>query len=182
MSLAEWLVMGVNASVIVLLLRAAPAKLVAPSLTAAALGELRSSRRPPPNNLIRFVAVLELVTALAVAIPVLRLPAQSTVALLGLLFLGAGALGMVRGSRRPCGCFGAAGTTPLGIVNVLFGVAFVAAAWLNVVVRDLDSAGTMSGNAALVAVIASAGWLIVANRKQVATVIRNVRSRSEASA
>jgi hypothetical protein len=178
----EFLVMGVNAAVIVLLLRAAPPKLVAPSLTAAAVGELRSPRRPPPVSLIRSVAVLELATALAVAIPALRLPAQSTVALLGLLFLGAGTLGMVRGSRRPCGCFGAPSTTPLGIVNVLLGIAFLAAAWLNVAVRDLDGAGTMSTAAALSAVIASAGWLIVANRGRAATVIRNIRARSEASA
>jgi hypothetical protein len=182
MRVAEWLVMCVNASVMVLLLRAAPAKLVAPSLTAAALGELRPHRRPPPVGLIRFVAVLELATALAVAIPASRLPAQSTVAILGVLFLGAGTLGMVRGGRKPCGCFGATSTSPLGVVNVLFGIAFLAAAWLNIVVRDLDDAGTTSTDAALLAIIASAAWLIVANREQAASVIRNVRSRSEASA
>lgn len=182
MRLTDWFLAGANAVVIAILLNAATAKLVAPSLSAAAIGELRSARRPIAVGLVRLLASIELVAAFAVPIPALRMPAQAVVGVLAIGFAGLGTLGVLRGSREPCGCFGSASSHPLGWINVALGLAFLGVVAVNVAVRHPHDASALASDTALLAVALSAAWLISAHRDQARAVVRNAVSRSEVSA
>lgn len=180
MDAVDWPVTAANAVVAALLLRAAPSKLVTPGPSAAAVGELRPGGRPVPAVVVRAFAAVELIAALCAAIPVSRLAAQILVAALGTVFAALGVLGLVRGSREPCGCFGEDDGHPLGVVNILLGGVFVASAALGLSIRHLHDPATSAALSALTAVIAATLWSLIARREQLAVVIGNVRSyRSE---
>jgi hypothetical protein len=170
-----------------LLLRAGAAKIVNPAVSATALAEVLSTRYraagryPPHLKLIRAVAATEMVAAIAVVLPATRLPDQILVGGLGLSFLALGAVGKVRGSSEPCGCFGVNSARPLGMTNMLLGLVLLAVAVLNgIVYRPGDTETEVTGTA-LVAVIISIGWLFVTHRAHIGTVIGNVFKEAESA-
>ncbi|WP_390623918.1 MauE/DoxX family redox-associated membrane protein [Fodinicola feengrottensis] len=150
-----------NAVLVTILLRAAATKIVKPSTTASALRELVPALPPKLPVAVRVLAALEFVAAFTYAIPPARLPGQFLVALLGAGFVVLGVAGMVRGSSEPCGCFGAESTKPLGLTNIMMGVALVAAGAANLVVWPVLDAQTWAVGSALTAVVLSAGWLLI---------------------
>lgn len=163
--------------VVTLLLRAGSAKLVSPRPVAEAIGELRANGRPTPTGLVRLLAVFELATALALGTPWLTTPAHLLVGLLGIVFAGAGAMGVARGSNRPCGCFGTQTAKPLGSGNVLLGLAFLLSAAAQLYVPA--DATTAAPYTALAAVVLSILWLFVTHRRRARTVLGHIVNRSE---
>lgn len=176
----DLILIGADAIVVTLLLRAGSAKLVSPQQAASAIGELRAAGQPASLGFVRLVAAFELTTALALAFPWLRTPAHLLVFLFGVVFAGAGAVGVLRGSNRPCGCFGTQTTKPLGAGNVLLGLAFSLSAAAQL---SLPAAATAASvYTALVAVVFSTGWLFVTHRRRARTVLGHIVNRSEVAA
>ncbi|MDQ1018611.1 MauE/DoxX family redox-associated membrane protein [Streptomyces afghaniensis] len=184
MTLTDALLVCADAVVVALLVRGGAAKIVAPALGAAAAGELRPGRGPVPAAVIRALAVVEIAVAVAMALPSLRGPAHVPMAALGLLFAGAGILGLLRGSTEPCGCFGADSTRPLGAGNVLMGVAVLAAAVSGLWVHGVDPSRTDSASAGVAGLgaIVTGGWLLYSHRKHVHTVVGNLIKQPESAA
>lgn len=179
MTLTDALLVGADAAAAALLVRAGTAKAVAPALGAAAVGELlpgRRGRRPVPTALVRALAAVEMAVALALAVPVLRGPAHLPVLLLGIVFTGAGILGMSRGSTRPCGCFGADSTRPLGVGNVLMGIAILADGVTALRPHGAGWApgGSSSGRVAALTVIVTCCWLLCSYRGHAYRVVGNL--------
>jgi hypothetical protein len=170
---------GADAIVVTLLLRAGSAKLVSPQQAAAAIGELRAAGQPAPIGFVRLLAAFELTIALALAFPGLRTPAHLLVFLFGVVFAGAGVVGVLRGSNRPCGCFGTQTKKPLGAGNVLLGLAFSLSAAAQL---SLPAHAAASVYTALVAVVLSTSWLFVTHRRRARTVLGHIVNRSEVAA
>jgi hypothetical protein len=176
MTTQDWALAGVNAAMCTLLLRASAAKLVSPAAAAGALREVLSGGS---TGLVRVVAAVEAAIGLAVAIPVLRQPDQVLVGMLGCSFFVLGAVGKLRGSRQPCGCLGTGSTRPLGTGNMLWGLALLVVAFLNIVADDVDDAEAAAAGTAFAAVIMSVGWLFWTHQRQVRVVVANARGRTE---
>ncbi|MFG3154682.1 MauE/DoxX family redox-associated membrane protein [Streptomyces sp. NPDC048219] len=163
-----------NAGVAAVLLRAAAAKTVGPSVAASALQELTGGRRRPADIVVRMVALLEVATLVLLIAPATRPVGYGAVAVLGLSFAALGAAGLLRGSDRPCGCFGVDNDKPLGTANVITGLAFAAVALTGLL------AGPDAGSAATAATLTSAvssGWLLVTHRTAAATAYRSFLRR-----
>jgi hypothetical protein len=176
---ADWILVCSNAALSTLLLRASAEKFVNPAVSAAALRELVRRARPGPTGLVRLAAALEALVALAIAIPVLRLPDQVLVGALGCAFLVLGAVGKVRGSSQPCGCLGAGSARPFGTTNMLMGAALLAVTLVNLEGPQIGDADTVAAGTALLAVIMSVGWLLWTDRRHIRVVIGNVRKGTE---
>lgn len=114
----------VTAAISAMLLRAGVGKLTVPAPLGAALAEL-AGRQAVSTSLVRGLAVVEL--ALALLVPFAgRVPVvPAAVAALGVAFALVGVIGQVRGTRRPCGCFGTTSGDSFGRMNVLAGLALV---------------------------------------------------------
>lgn len=184
MTFTDALLVCADAVVVALLVRGGAAKLVAPALGAAAAGELRPDRGPVPAAVIRALAVVEIAVAVAMALPSLRGPAHVPLAALGLLFAGAGILGLLRGSTEPCGCFGADSTRPLGASNVLMGAAILADAASALWVHGVGTSRTDSAAAGVAGLgaIVTGGWLLYSHRKHAYTVVGNLLKQPESAA
>ncbi|MEV8516508.1 MauE/DoxX family redox-associated membrane protein [Dactylosporangium sp. NPDC051484] len=175
----DWVLLAVNALLSTVLVRAAAEKLANPSVTAAALREALPQFGLDGSGVVRGAAAIELVAALALAVPVLRRPDAVLVGLLGLVFAVLGAVGQLRGSRQPCGCFGASSARPLGWSNLALGAGFVAAAGFNLARGPVPDPDTVAAGGALLAVIASAGWLFWSARAHIQILIGNLRKGTE---
>ncbi|WP_406229237.1 MauE/DoxX family redox-associated membrane protein [Streptomyces anthocyanicus] len=163
-----------NAGVAAILLRAAAAKFVGPSVAASALDELAGGRLRLSGNVVRLVALLELAAlALLIARPT-RPVGYGAVALLGLSFAVLGAAGLSRGSDRPCGCFGVDYGKPLGAANLITGLTFAAVALVGLLAAP--DAGSAAAAAAFTSAVSS-GWLLVTNRVAAATAYRSFLRR-----
>ncbi|MFF1910646.1 MauE/DoxX family redox-associated membrane protein [Streptomyces sp. NPDC058239] len=165
----------VNAGVAAVFLRAAAAKTVGPGVAASAVQELLGGRLRPSDNAVRLVAILELATVALLVIPSGRAVGYATTGVLGVLFAVMGMTGKLRGSDRPCGCFGIADSKPLGTANIVSGLVFVAVA-----VAGLLGPAAGGGTAAMTAVLTSAvssGWLLVTHRTAARTAYRTFLRR-----
>jgi hypothetical protein len=176
----DYLLSGVNAAVATLLLMAGAAKVINPSVTAAALGELRRGDQPVSEQLVRVFGATEMLVAVVLSISGLRVPAASLTGLLGVSFAAAGLLGMVRGTEQPCGCFGAESNRPLGPGNLMLGLAFAGVAVADLLSQQPGDEGRATlMTAALVSILTSA-WLIGRNARQAARILKSLAKRSEA--
>ncbi|MFC5823579.1 MauE/DoxX family redox-associated membrane protein [Nonomuraea insulae] len=119
MGLADSAELGCSAFSGAVLIHGAAGKLVRPDIAAEAFRELRVPGAS--STLMRVFAGFELAAVTALALPFPVSPGWAAIGLLGLAFLGLGALGTVRGSLRPCGCAGTRDARPLGPSNVLMG-------------------------------------------------------------
>jgi Methylamine utilisation protein MauE len=176
---AGLLLAGCYALAVALLLRSSALKAASPHVTADALAEVfpRLSGRPLSRN-VRLAAGIELLAALAITAPHLRLAAWVLAGLLGACFAALGTVGLVRGSTRPCGCFGADGDRPLGWMSMLTGAALLALAVVSVADRrDALTVTAHAGTAAAAAVIALA-WTLASHRKEAVQVVGYMRYRS----
>ncbi|MGC4893997.1 MauE/DoxX family redox-associated membrane protein [Micromonospora sp. DT31] len=82
-------------------------------------------RRGTALSLVRAVAAVEAVVGAALLVPAGRPAAAAATAALGAGFAAAGLAGRQRGTTLPCGCFGRPEGRPLGVRNVLIGLALV---------------------------------------------------------
>jgi hypothetical protein len=164
-----------------LLIRAGATKIAGPAAAAGALGEVLAGGRPVPIALVRAAAAVEVASGLAVSLPALRLPDQVVAGLLGGSFFALGALGRLRGSRRPCGCLGGDGTSPLGAKNMLAGLALLAVVAVNLTTTPSDVDDVAAG-AALGSALVSVGWLWWTYREQIRVVVGNLGRRAGSSA
>jgi hypothetical protein len=169
MSLAEWSLTAANAAGAALLLNSGIAKAVTPDPLRRALSELvpaLETERTP--SLIRGLAAVEAVAAVALLVGPARIAAAVLTALLGLVFTAFGLLGKVRGGSAPCGCFGASGRQPLGWTNVVLGLLLAAVYPINVVggVGTSSRADYTSG-AVLLAAIGSLLLCVYTHRRLV---------------
>lgn len=129
-SIGQWVqftTAAMNCVAAALLISAGVSKLVKPDPFREALEEVvRGAGRLVSRPSVRLIAVLEIVGALALTSASLRVLAAFAVGCLGFCFVALGLAGSIRGSRLPCGCFGAAnGSRPLGLVNVASGAFFM---------------------------------------------------------
>lgn len=108
-----------------MLLCAGMAKIAVPSHLARAITGLAPALSDRSIPVARLVGVAEAGVALALSIPVTRAVGVIFGIALGVLFAAAGAIAAMRGLDSPCGCFGRPGGRPLGIRNVVFGIAVV---------------------------------------------------------
>lgn len=135
MTVGSWIVLLINAAAATTLIVAAIAKLVSPTGMRVAVGELlRSPRWFPTNRGVRVFAACELIVAGLLCATATRVVGGCLAACLGALFAAAGAMGIVRGATASCGCLGSYENKPLGVRNIVIGVAMVAVAPVNILV------------------------------------------------
>jgi Methylamine utilisation protein MauE len=143
------------------LLCAGAAKTAVPAHLGRALGGLLPAVGARAVPLVRVVAAAEIATAVALSVPAAREVGATAAAVLGAAFAIVGAIAAGRRTGSPCGCFGRAQGKPLGVRNVVFGLAVVAGAALLLT----DPSGGWSGHEGLPALGAAtvtlllAGWL-----------------------
>jgi hypothetical protein len=166
-----------NAGVASMFLQAGSAKIVRADISAKALAEVLPVRPESLRWMAKVTAIVEIATVFAVVAPPVRPAGLLLVGLLGVVFAGLGLAGVLVGSSEPCGCFGAQNEKPLGMANVLTGLAFVAVAAVSLWSGVGDELFTAV--VALLTTVFSAIWLIVANRNQLLRIIGNVRNREE---
>lgn len=125
-------VLVINAVVAMTFLVAAIGKIVSPVPTRDALREVLPSKLPDlPRLPVRLFAIFELLALVLLIISASRLLGAIVVALIGLVFVAAGALGKARGATQSCGCFGTFVDKPLGIRNMIIGLGLLVAATIN---------------------------------------------------
>ncbi len=112
------------AAIAALLVLAGIGKLLNPVQLAQALRELLGVQSVSPL-LIRCFAVAECAFGVAVTLASASVPTRTAVGILGLCFLVAGAVGRLRATSEPCGCFGSRGKRSLGLWQVYIGVTFL---------------------------------------------------------
>lgn len=113
------------------LLCAGVAKLTVPVHLGRAIQDLAPATRGRAVSLARLVGAAEVGTALALSLPPLRPLGSAAGVVLGGVFAASGTAAAARRVRSPCGCFGRTGERPLGMRNVLVGLAMAAvSAWL----------------------------------------------------
>jgi len=139
------------------LLCSGAAKLAVPRHTARAVGELLPALARHARRLVRALAVVEVVVAVALTVPSVRPAAGVALTVLGLGFAMAGGYGRLRRSRAACGCFGHAGGRPLGAGTVAAGLALAAVGVLAVL-----ATGTPGGAAVGLALLAGLTVLLTA--------------------
>jgi hypothetical protein len=112
-----------------LLLVAAVNKLAAPHVMATAVEELLPRRLPLPSALgVRAFAIGEILVATLLLVPQTRVVGGYLACALGVAFAAAGLLGALKATTTSCGCLGGLGDKPLGVRNILAGLAVIAAA------------------------------------------------------
>jgi hypothetical protein len=113
------------------LLCAGVAKLTVPVHLGRAIRDLAPAVRGRAVSLARVVGAIEVGAALALSVPPLHSAGSAAGVVLGVVFAASGAAAAARGVRSPCGCFGRTGERPLGVRNVVFGLAVAAVSgWL----------------------------------------------------
>lgn len=155
-----------------ILMCAGSAKGAVPSPAAEALTALLRPAGSVPVWFVRVFAVTEIVVAGLLMWAGTRTVGLVVTAAYGLVFAGLGMLGIVRGGREPCGCFGRAAGRPIGWPNVALGGVIVATALVVLAVRDdvtPAAAPTLLATTAVLILIA-AMWLY---RDLLLTVARN---------
>lgn len=168
-----------NVVLATLLMRSSAGKLVTPGLTASALAELFPRFMRSGSGVVRVVAWVEGLAALSTVIPILRLPGQVLVAVLGASFMVLGVAGRLRGSRRPCGCFGAGSTRPLGTVNIAAGVLLLLVAAINFWALTPAEPVNVAAYTSMCTVITSVGWLFWSSRDRIRVMVGALRTRTE---
>ncbi|GAA1349548.1 MauE/DoxX family redox-associated membrane protein [Streptomyces beijiangensis] len=166
----------VNAGVAAVFLRAAAAKAASPGVAASAVQELLGGRPRPSDAAVRLVAVLELATVALLVVPGTRVVGYVITGVLGVLFAGMGTAGKLRGSDRPCGCFGIAESKPLGTANIVSGLLFVAVAVAGLLGPDAAGAGSTATTAVLTSAVSSS-WLLATHRTAAQTAYRTFLRR-----
>lgn len=182
MNATVWILATAYAIVMTVLIRAGAAKLAFPTVTTTAISELWPRRPVPSPGWTRVLGVVEIVTAVLAATPAGRRPALGLILALGVGFAGVGVLGLIRGAREPCGCFGAGSDRPLGMANVAIGCLLLGFAMLALVIRVPNDDGGFAAATALLTVAGSAGWLLVIARRQIHNLLRVVSSGQELTA
>ena len=140
------------------LLCAGAAKMAVPVHLGRALGGLLPALGPRAVRLVRAVAAAEIATAVALSVPAARGIGATAAAVLGAAFAIVGGVAAGRRTDSPCGCFGRARGNPLGVRNVVFGLAVVAGAALLLT----DRSGGWSDHDGLPALAAAAVTLLLA--------------------
>lgn len=134
------LVMGVNAVATAFLVTAGMTKLVSPDQLRLALADvLGDLSRWVTKSGIKGFAVAELIVGASLSVPVARPAGAWAVGALGVCFAMAGLVGRLRRSTTACGCFGRSADRPLGLANVLVGVAFLAVPVVNQAATTSDA-------------------------------------------
>jgi len=179
MSAADSLLIFGNVLLATLLIRAGAGKLVAPGPTSSALAELFPGLTRHGRGLVRAVALAEGLAALSTVIAPLRLPGQLLVAALGAGFVVLGAAGRLRGSRQPCGCFGASSTRPLGVLNIAAGLLLLVVVAMNFGAPPPAEPAEVAAYTSMGTAIASVGWLFWTNRERIRGMVGALRARTE---
>ncbi|MFJ5720944.1 MauE/DoxX family redox-associated membrane protein [Streptomyces sp. NPDC093149] len=169
-----------DAIVATVLLRSAAAKAVSPGVASAAVGEALGGRAVISPAFVRAVSAWESIAAVALLTPALRWAASALVAVLGLSFALLGAAGSIRGSKVPCGCFGAESARPLGAVNTAVGAFFIAAAAVHAFGPSHIDASVLTFTVLLVTILSGA-WLILSQRRTGWVVVKNFFRRWESA-
>jgi hypothetical protein len=143
----ELLLGAINCLAAATLISAGLGKLVAPSQHGQALAELRVPGPLHTAGAVRRYAVVECLGGLALLFAATRRPGGALVVAIGLAIAGLGGLGLARGSRSPCGCFGNPAGRPLGLTNVALGASLGAAGAANLVLPAPTGAATLLGTA-----------------------------------
>jgi hypothetical protein len=160
-----------------LLLNAGLAKLASPGQLRRAVAELLPvAGRRLGGALVRGLGAAEILVGTGLLIAPARLPAAVAATGLGACFIALGALGQVRGSSVPCGCFAAAGQHPLGWTNIGLGAA-LALTWPVMAQAGPVPAG---GYLAVAAPLASIGTVLLClwlNRRLILVLRRPNRAR-----
>ncbi|MEV6929371.1 MauE/DoxX family redox-associated membrane protein [Dactylosporangium sp. NPDC051485] len=112
------------------LLSSGIAKLTVARAAVSAVAEVLPGIGAGAAAIVRVVAVVEVLAAVALAVPPARVAGLATAVILGFAFAGAGGLGLLRKASKDCGCFGRAGGKPLGARAVGVGLLIAAAAAL----------------------------------------------------
>jgi hypothetical protein len=110
-----------------ILLCAGPAKAAVPRPAASGLTGVLGSALPVTPSFIRVFAVSEIAVAALLMWATTRAVGLTAAAAFGVAFVGLGVVGVARGGREPCGCFGRATGRPIGWVNVVLGALILAA-------------------------------------------------------
>lgn len=144
-----------------ILMCAGSAKGAVPSPAAEGLTELLRRSRPVPVWFVRVFAVTEIAAAALLMWPTTRPAGLVVIALFGLVFGGLGVVGVVRGGREPCGCFGRVTGRPIGWPNVALGGLMLATALALLGLRASTEPATAPLLLATTAVLVLAGamWL-----------------------
>lgn len=175
MTLGTWILAGGYAAVMTILIRAGAAKLASPAILTAAIDELWPGRRlAPPLAWSRALAVSETLTAVLLAAPTGRRAALVLLMAFGLGFAGAGVLGLARGARKPCGCFGVGNHHPLGTVNVTIGCLFLSFAIFAMQVPAPEDGTGFAATTVLLAIIGSIVWLLSSTRRHIFSIPRAI--------
>lgn len=123
----DWVVLALDVVAAAMLISAGLVKLVSPGQLVAALNELPRGPRPIVGNAaVRLAAGLEIAVGCGLMAPGLRVAAGAGAAVVGLCFAGLGMAGWLGSSTQPCGCAGGYGGRPLGLANIVIGLALVA--------------------------------------------------------
>ncbi|MFI7080554.1 MauE/DoxX family redox-associated membrane protein [Micromonospora sp. NPDC049903] len=131
MSPYELVLVIVNSVVAATLVQAGLSKVVTPGQLRQALTEVGVPPSAASYGAVRGYAGIECLAGVALLLAVTRPVGIVLVATTGLAITALGLLGLLRGSAQPCGCLGDPDGRPLGLPNVVIGVALVAAAVVN---------------------------------------------------
>lgn len=168
---------AMNAMVATLLINSGAAKLVSPGGLRAAVRELFPLfGGAVTNSLVRAAAILEIVVAAGLLVEPSRLPAAVLLAPLAITFTVLGGAGAIRGSTTACGCFGTNSDRPLGLGNLLIGLAL-----LPVVVLNLAGSAVAAGYTPIALAVTAAGSLLMGmwlNRGLAADLLRERAARA----
>jgi hypothetical protein len=134
------------------------AKLAVPQHAARAVSELVPMLGRYSVALIRTLAAVEAVTAIAVLTPSTRPVGVAAVGGLGATFFATGVAGLARRAAAPCGCLGRGTGQPAGRWTVAAGVTFVAAA-VALAGRTHMAGGHVLAVAAAGLTVVLAGWV-----------------------
>jgi hypothetical protein len=115
-------------AIAVTLLVGGASKLVSPRPLATSLGQAYALTRPVGTWAARIVATVELVAALLLAGAWAVVIGLALTAMVGAGIVLHSTIAIRRGATAPCGCFGESGGRPIGIRNLLAGVALLAVA------------------------------------------------------
>ncbi|TAN32068.1 hypothetical protein EPN29_10110 [bacterium] len=160
---------AINCVAAALLISAGVSKLARPDPFRHALEEVVGrTGRLVSRTWIRLIAVFEIVAGVSLTTAPSRVPGAVAAGCLGICFVVLGVAGSIRGSRLPCGCFGATnGRRPFGWVNVVSGAFFILLLLTNllqsVVVQTVPSLYLVS--------IAIVGWTFWVHRGLVGGVL-----------
>ncbi|MGP4026831.1 MauE/DoxX family redox-associated membrane protein [Actinomadura sp. 3N407] len=134
MTVHDLLPVAVNSAAASILFVAGVAKTVSPVQLGRSLNELlRLPGRGVTARHVRVFAAVELLTALSLTAAATRPAAAWATGVLGAAFALAGAMGLLRGGRTACGCFGGSADRPLGPFNIVVGVLLMAVPAVNLV-------------------------------------------------